>query len=539
MDRLKIFISSTMTNLQAERQAVEQAIAELRLEAVRAETLGSQPVSSRQACLEMARQCDIYLGIYGARYGWVPPGDHVSVTEMEFQEARKQGRDILVYVKDVPEREKAQVEFLRRVEDFDEGYFRRPYFTTPQELAEWVKEDIAGLVSRRYRRGEEAIGLNPYPHFQATPARLRRSFDALMADKIRGFVGRQFVFDALDEFLQTHESGYFIIRGVCGIGKTALLAKLVNDRGHIHHFNIASQNIRSTRVFLENVCAQLIARYGLKHEELPQGATDDSGFLMQCLGEAAANRRNHPIVLAIDALDEVDRLGLAPAVNILYLPPSLPDGVYVIITTRHLDDLHLRVVRQQVLDLEADSEGNLRDISVYIEAYARQEAMRARLSAWGVSVEQFVVALRKKSQGNFMYLRYVLPAIEQGKFVKGTLDELPEGLMAYYQGHWRKMREGNEREFDTLYEPIVCILGVAQEPVTVQQIAAWTKLTQGQVKDAIRLWREFLEEESVEGEHCYRIYHTSFQDFLREQVYLLQYDDMITDYYLELAERGQ
>lgn len=155
MDRLKIFISSSMTDLQAERQAVEQAIADLRLEAVRAETLGSQPVPSRQACLEMARGCDIYLGIYGARYGWVPPGEQVSVTEMEFQEARKQAKDILVYVKDVPEREEAQVKFLRQVEDFDEGYFRRPYFTTLEQLAEWVKEDIAALVSKRYRRDEE------------------------------------------------------------------------------------------------------------------------------------------------------------------------------------------------------------------------------------------------------------------------------------------------------------------------------------------------------------------------------------------------
>lgn len=34
-----------------------------RMEAMRAETLGSQPMSSRQACLKMARQSDIYLGI--------------------------------------------------------------------------------------------------------------------------------------------------------------------------------------------------------------------------------------------------------------------------------------------------------------------------------------------------------------------------------------------------------------------------------------------------------------------------------------------
>jgi hypothetical protein len=71
--------------------------------------------------------------------------------------------------------------------------------------------------------------------------------------------------------------------------------------------------------------------------------------------------------------------------------------------------------------------------------------------------------------------------------------------------------------------------------VTAQQIANWTKLERGQVKESIRLWREFLEEERVEGEHRYRIYHASFQDFLKEQVDLVRYDDMIADYYLALA----
>lgn len=381
----------------------------------------------------------------------------------------------------------------------------------------------------------KAVELNLYTYFQATPARLRRSFDALMRDKIKDFVGRQFVFDALGEFLTTHRSGYFVIRGVPGIGKTALMAKLVNDRGYIHHFNVASQGICSPRVFLENVCAQLIARYKLGYEELPPGAIDDSGFMLQCLEEAAANRENHPIVLAIDALDEADRFGLPPAANALYLPTSLPEGVYVIVTTRPLEDMRLHAAHLRVLDLEADSEGNLRDVRAYIEAYAERQEMRARLLTRGESVEQFVTTLQKKSQGNFMYLHYVLPAIEQGKFDEGTLEELPEGLIGYYQRHWRQMRAGNEHEFDTVYEPIVCILAVAQEPVTVEQIAAWTKLSQGQVKAAIGLWHEFLEEEVTDNQHRYRIYHASFQDFLKGQVDVGRYDDMIADYYLELA----
>ncbi len=402
----------------------------------------------------------------------------------------------------------------------------------------------SGTISVNQRVGKVEDGgkvtgveLNVYSYFKASPDKLRRSFDALMTDKIRGFVGRRFVFDALDEFLRTHDSGYFILRGVPGIGKSAFMAKLVNERGYIHHFNIASQNIRSIRAFLENVTTQLIARYDLLHEELPQRAYEDSGFLMQCLGEAAAKREGPQdrIVIAVDALDEAERLGLAAAVNTLYLPTSLPAGVYIVVTTRPLDDIRLQAMQQQTLDLEADSEGNLQDISTYIETYVEREGMQARLTTWGLSGEQFVTGLRAKSQGNFMYLYYVLPAIEQGKFIHGTLDELPDGLTAYYRRNWRQMREGNEEQFEAAYEPIVCILGVAQEPVTAQQIANWTKLSQGQVETSIRLWREFLEEERVEGERRYRIYHASFQDFLKEQVDLARYDDMIVDYYLGLA----
>ena len=135
-----------------------------------------------------------------------------------------------------------------------------------------------------------------------------------------------------------------------------------------------------------------------------------------------------------------------------------------------------------------------------------------------------------------MYLYHVLPAIEGGQFIlDDQLSDLPQGLEAYYQRHWRQMRDGREKEFDTVYAPIVCILGVAQEPVTTRQIASWTKLTPSQTKEYIGLWREFLKEEKKDGQPHYRIYHASFQDFLKEQVDLEEFDDMISEYYLSLS----
>ncbi|MBM4431011.1 MAG: DUF4062 domain-containing protein, partial [Chloroflexi bacterium] len=150
MDVLRVFISGTQIDLGPERQAVERAIGDIKWEAVRAETYGSQPMPSRAACQEMVERSDIYLGLYGQRYGWVIPADDLSVTEFEFNEARRLGKPMLVYVKDVPPEqiEPRQAAFLKRVEDFDTGFFRRPRFTSTQELGEWVQADLAQLVKR-------------------------------------------------------------------------------------------------------------------------------------------------------------------------------------------------------------------------------------------------------------------------------------------------------------------------------------------------------------------------------------------------------
>ncbi|MFQ5615215.1 MAG: AAA family ATPase [Anaerolineales bacterium] len=376
-----------------------------------------------------------------------------------------------------------------------------------------------------------------YQYFQvpqhAPLASKHIGFLPLIADKTEGFVGRQFVFDALDSFLHQKKSGYFVILGEPGIGKTALLAQLVKTRGYPHHFNVAPQNIRSPRQFLANACAQIIARYDLRHDTIPEDATGDSNFLLQCLQEAAAKPKNRPVVLVVDALDEAERLGLPARVNALYLPPTLPEGAYIVVTSRPLDDLKIQVSVQQSLFLEPDSKGNLLDIRTYIQNYLEtSEKLRARLSAWNTTHASFVKGLARKSEGNFIYLRYVLPAIAEGKFMDGALDELPQGLAAYYRGHWNQMQIAEPQTFDDLYAPVVCMLAVVREPVTVAQLHRWTGKDRAHIRRAIARWREFLEEGDSIAERKYRVYHTSFQDFLGEMVDLKRFDEIIARYYL-------
>ncbi len=361
-------------------------------------------------------------------------------------------------------------------------------------------------------------------------------FRQLIDDRTRDFVGRDFIFAAIDNHFKDAEftSGYIIIHGEPGIGKTSLMAQLVKTRGYVHHFNIAAQNIRSTRDFLSNLCAQLIVRYELGHTTLPLEATQDSGFLTKLLGEAIGKSENGQVVILVDALDEADDLGLMPDTNRLYLPPTLPTGVFFIVTTREKEDYQLLADRREDIYLREDDPQNQADVRTYIRHVLteHQTQMSKRISQWGVDEETFVKVLTSRSEGNFMYLVHVLSDIRSGKLTRTNIDnieDLPKGLRAYYQRHWRGMKAKDRELFELYYQPIVCMLAVVREPVTLSQVEEWTGLPVPRIADVVKDWRSFLNLScSDKGERLYRIYHTSFQDFLKDEVGLAPYHDRIS-----------
>jgi nucleoside-triphosphatase THEP1 len=362
-------------------------------------------------------------------------------------------------------------------------------------------------------------------------------FETLVNERTRNFIGRDFVFNAIDNIIEKSglKSGYIVLSGEPGIGKTALIAQLVKIKGYVHHFNIATQGIRSTRDFLGNLCSQIIVRYKLNYATLPERATRDSGILVQLLAEAVKRDAEHRIVVLIDALDEADDLGLSPIENRLYLPRVLPDGVFFIISTREKTDAEYRLLvdNREDIYLRDDDPSNIADIQNYILRYISEnkEKMTHRFSEWRVTQSQFEEALTEKSHGNFMYLVHVLRDIRDGKLTIENIENiqnLPLGLKEYYQRHWRMMRNLNKELFEKYQKPVVCILATVREPVTINLLSEWTGLEITDIKEVIDEWREFLNEDKHEsGEPSYRVYHTSFQDFLEIEVGLKPYHKII------------
>lgn len=360
-----------------------------------------------------------------------------------------------------------------------------------------------------------------------------RQFSALVEERTRNFVGRQYIFESIDQHINKvgFPSGYIVIKGEPGIGKTALIARMVQQGGYVHHFNISQQQINSTDAFLKNICAQLIVRFQLSYASLPfTDAATDSGFLSELLLEAA-EKNAQPVVVLIDALDEVESIP-KPNVNTLLLPASLPDKVYFVVTTRESDEVRLHVDREEPIYISESDPRNIADVENYIRGTLEQHQseMQQALQRWGVDEDSFVHIMSAKSEGNFMYLVYVLMDIRTGRINAanlGKLRDLPAGLKSYYTQHWNVMRSGDPVMFEKVHQQIICILASVLEPVSMSQLMAWTGLPHQAVQRVLLEWREFLNEEVMEDQPFYRLYHASFRDFLQETIGLHTYDNII------------
>jgi len=395
-----------------------------------------------------------------------------------------------------------------------------PLRSIEEELGEIQEQldGIAALLDSAFRRLAHTFSRS-----QPDVRRHILAYTGYIEEKTRGFVGRQFFLDEFDRFMAQESRGYFFVRGDPGIGKTALAAEMVKVRGYVHHFNVWTEGIRRADRFLTNVCAQLISVYGLSCQVPSPEEGRDAGPLTKVLEEVAGRLGPaRKTVIVVDALDEAET---KRGVNPLYLPRNLPEGVYIVVTAR-IEDTSLPLsigCEYRDLVIGHDDEANLVDIRAFLAKAVERTGIRAYIKRNRKNEGCFVRHLTKKSDGNFMYLRYVLPEIERGAYKDLELEGLPFGLWKYYEDHWRRMQDQDEDAWFKYRLPVIAALTLTARPISVEVITEFTGLRPAESPRVARVlmeWRQFLHEQQVEFNgtpiRCYRLYHASFHKFLSE-----------------------
>ncbi len=167
--RLRVFLSSSLGELAAEREAARAAIEWLRLTPVMFE-LGARPHPPRELYRAYLEQSDVFVGIYWQRYGWVAPGETISGLEDEYRLAGEWPR--LLYLKSpAPDREARLTELVEEFESDGAVSYKR--FSDPDELAELLANDLAVMLSERFERPAQPAAMDGAHDTQPTNALAR------------------------------------------------------------------------------------------------------------------------------------------------------------------------------------------------------------------------------------------------------------------------------------------------------------------------------------------------------------------------------
>lgn len=564
---MRIFVSSTWHDLQPERARVEAVVHAMReTKFLGMEYFGSRDESPHRASLEEVDRSELVVCILGGRWG-------SGITEAEYRRARDREIPVLVYVKDEAaigpherDDDAAGAARLAALKTEVAGQqLVRAGFAHPDGLAASVALDLHRhlfdrVLEPRLRRAAgtpkdgaaaqllaripdtsvlsastllelEAAGL--LPGLERPQALARKAFLAgdaidfapLVADETRWYVGRLELIERIRAQVARQDvGGYVVVVADAGLGKTALAAELATRLRAPAFFCSVAGGLTTAQQCLRHLCAELILRHDLEHDHLPDAAGRDGAFLARLM-EEAQRRSGEPVVLVVDALDEAEDAG--GATNPLRLPDRLPPGCHVVATQRPMA-ARLAVqgtTRITELPIGADDPAQAADIEAHLRRqWDRPEVCGPlRRADAALDGDTFVRLLRDAAQGNFKYLDYVLADIRDGVPGFHPLDSarLPAGLARYYEQFWQRMgmdrmAERSWDDWDRLHRPVLTLLAVAMEPVTVGWFTAHTGRRADEIRARVLVpWQRFVSRRGAPGpQETWQVVHKSFADFL-------------------------
>lgn len=300
--RLRVFVSSTLRELEAERHAVRAAIEAMQLAPVMFE-LGARPHPPRELYRSYLAQSDVFVGIYWERYGWVAPEESTSGLEDEYNLSGPLPH--LMYIKEpAPHREPRLAELLDRIRSDDRSSYKS--FTDADELARLVQADLATLLAERFDATRAAASL---PGDAADAPDIPAPYSAI--------VGRDAEEREVLDLLEQPDVRLVTLVGPGGVGKSRLaieIAHAVAEQGR----DVAFALLEAVPV-PERVIVAIARALGVKD-------AGGEGSLEDRVVTALGDRR---MLLVVDNMEHV-----LPAADLLVRLITEAPGLQLLVTSR-------------------------------------------------------------------------------------------------------------------------------------------------------------------------------------------------------------
>ena len=213
-------ISSTARDLPEHRDLVKEACLRQSFFPVMMEHLPASDADAIAESMRMVDEAETYLGILAFRYGYVPKGHDISITEMEYNRAGERGIPRLMFLmhKDHPIRaEDVEIEGAEKLKAFKQRVQTEKvvrFFKSPADLRSEVIDTLSKLRER-----------NPSPfHYvsdipEPPEPYIAHPYTLLQTGRL---IGRQPELNELTEWVTKSDEPVFSVVAIGGMGKSAL-----------------------------------------------------------------------------------------------------------------------------------------------------------------------------------------------------------------------------------------------------------------------------------------------------------------------------
>ncbi len=368
---VKAFVSSTYLDLKEHRRCVIDALQKAGIHVDPMENWTADAEEPKALSQKRIAGCHLCVLLVALRRGHVPPGESLSITQMEYEAARRSNIDMLVYLFDDGGLATGDYLWPRRFDEWhtDEGirtwrqelqqrHGCKTFARAPEPLGQFVLEAVSRWLQEQ--APHEAPG--PALADQGSPRQLPRSPE--------DFVGRG---DLLDELHRQITRGFTsALHGMGGVGKTSLALKLAErllDHCPDGQVYLDLRGVDPQPLAVRDAMAHVIHAFH-REEALPQNDAVLAGRYRTVL----AGRR---VLLLLD--NAASREQVAPL-----LPPD--NAVLVLITSRR----HFHLPGLTPCDLDALAAGRRGDVAAEHRAAVERSGSGGtgtalRVSAAGVA----------------------------------------------------------------------------------------------------------------------------------------------------------
>jgi tetratricopeptide (TPR) repeat protein len=171
------------------------------------------------------------------------------------------------------------------------------------------------------------------------------------------FVGRVAILKQIDDYLFLQNNQPLTVWGSSGSGKSALLARAVEEAGKKHpqenlvyRFIGATPDSSNGRALLKSLCIQITRLYGGEENTLPSAYPE---LVSEFPNRLALAGKDKPLIVFLDALDQLSEVDNARSLT--WLPTFLPPHVKLVVSTLPgscLQELERKLPKANCLELK-------------------------------------------------------------------------------------------------------------------------------------------------------------------------------------------